>query len=271
VTTARRLGAPLLAAAALVVSFAPVAQALRTDPNPQPLVGPIAVEPKYRNLAKLQDVVLGPMALEPTAGNLSTYINVTTAGGCPRGTNIVTRVYGPKLPKGGQNVIGNTYLYDYKMPPETQIKTPLTITLQEVVERQEHPVTLDGLYRIWMQCQDADMSDFSINYGVFEGKLRIKDGNYTSLTTLKDLPKIPSPKAGPEAFNSLAQKDKTPVVTPIPDPNDQLIRDAAAAANSKDSGGSSAGMAIGVMAGIVVLGLVPFAVLRRRTPAKARK
>lgn len=268
--TPRSLAAALFASATILGTAVPIAQAVQADPVPEPLVGPLAVEKKYQDLDKLQDVVLGPMALEPAKGNLQTYIKVTTAGSCPRGTNLVTRIYGPKLPEAGQNVIGNTYLYDYKVPPAEQIVTPLTITLAEVVERQPTPVTLDGVYRIWLQCQNADMDDFSINFGVFEGKLRIKDGEYTALTTMADLPKNPTPKTGPEGFSELeAMRNAPPPPTPIVDPA-ALAAAQQAASSAEQESGSDGVLAVAVVAGIIVIGLVPLVLFRRRTGLKAR-
>ena len=258
-------------ALALLGSGAPAALAAGLDPNPQPMAGPLAVEPKYQNLAKLQDVVLGKMAIEPVKGDLESLIKFTTAGGCPRGSNTVTRIYGPKLPEGGQNVIGNTYTFDFGSPPADRMKAPMTITLSEVVARQETPVVLDGVYRIWMQCQHVDMDDFSVNFGVFEGKLRINSGKYTALTTSADLPKTPTPKTGPEAYAALDQSNQAPPApTPMPDAIQQALEKQNASVQSDTGSGST--VAIAVTSGIVALGLIPLGWLWfRQKPEVGRK
>ncbi len=251
----------------------PRSHATAFDPAPPPgtLVGPLAVEPKYQNLAKLQNKVLGPMAIEPTEGNLDSLITLTTAGGCPRGANTVTRIYGPKLPDGGQNVIGNSATYDFGSPPADRMKAPMTITLREVIARQPQPVVLDGLYRIRMQCQHADMEDFSVNFGVFEGKLRIDNEQYRSLTTPRNLPQKPTPKTGPEAYAAFDLHNHPPAApTPKPDALEQALEKQNASLQSDAGPGSTAALA--VTGGVVALGLIPLGWMwLRQKPTAKRK
>ena len=265
----RSVASGLFAAVTLVAVAGPAAHAVRADP-PKPLPGPLAVDLRYQDVDKLQDVVLGPMAIEPAEGSSQTYMKVTASGACPRGTNTVTRIYGPKLPAEGQNMIGNNYIYDFGVPPGSRMTSPLTITLQEVVERQATPVTLDGVYRIWMQCQNADMDDFSINFGVFEAKLRIKNGAYTALTTGADLPAKPSPKIGPEGHAAWAAKQNAPA-QPTPQVDPAVLEAEQAAATTSETSDSNAGLALGAVAAVVALGLVPTLLLHRRNKATTGK
>ena len=61
--------------------------------------------------------VLGALAISPTTGDVETPLTLTTAGGCPRGTNSITRVYGKGFPEDGENVIGNTEVIQFGSPP----------------------------------------------------------------------------------------------------------------------------------------------------------
>lgn len=266
--------AAALAAATVAFSAADIsaAWAAGTDPTPPPAQpGPRVVDPKYADLNKLQDVVLGSMAIEPVTGDLETYMKVTTAGGCPRGSNTVTRIFGPKLPKAGQNVIGNNWVYDFGSPPADRMTSPLTITLEEVLERQPIPIVLDGTYQLRMQCQLPDPDDFAQNFGVFQSRLNIRDGKYTALTTVANLPKTPSPLAGPEAYAALEVKRQAPAPPPpMIDPIARSIEEQKAAATTpgSDSGPNEATVA-GVTGGLLALGLLPLAWTWRRRSATA--
>ena len=43
-----------------------------------------------------------PSAIEPVTGDIYTYLKITTAGGCPGGTNSVTRVFAEGFPLYGE-------------------------------------------------------------------------------------------------------------------------------------------------------------------------
>lgn len=225
----------------------------------------------------LEQKVLGPLAIEPATGDFDTNIFVTTAGGCPRGTNTLTRLYGPKLSVDGENVIGNSEVIEFGSPPADRMRVPLTINLAEVARRQLKSVTLQGTYTLDFNCQTPLPVSLDELYGRYVGKLLIKDGRYTALTTVSDLPKEPRPKAGNDAIDLLER------VGP-PAPEDPRLLDPTAAKEAAGAqettqlttseaaeGGGSASTALIVMAGVLAAGLGGFAVHLRRSRTYARR
>lgn len=224
-----------------------------------------------------QDKVLGPMAIEPVEGNLESNIVFTTAGGCPKGSNSVTRIYGPSLPTDGQNVIGNTGLWGFGSPPADRMIAPMTITLQEVIERQDKPITLDGEYHVRMQCQLEFPDTILENFGVFEGFLEIHDKKYTARTTAEDLPETPTPKTGADALAGYEASKRVPPPPLIDQQGDLLAQEIAkqnaakAAEKAARSGAGSTGLALGVAGGVVLIGLLPLVGLRRQSRPVGRR
>lgn len=147
------------------------------------------------------EAILGPLAIEPASGNLLTYMKVTTAGGCPGGTNSITRVFGKGFPPGGENVIGNTEVIDFGNPAANRMVAPLTITIEEARLKMPPGTTLEGVYELKLNCQEPLPFEYDQLYGLYVGKLRIAaDGTYTALTTAADLPATPAPKTGAAAL-----------------------------------------------------------------------
>ncbi len=262
------------AVAAFLGTTASSAFAVGSDPVPPP-ASPSGVDPKYKDPAKLPDVVLGPMAVAPAAGDLKTVITFTTAGGCPWGSNTVTRIFGPKLPAGGQNVIGNNWVFDFGSPPADRMTVPMTIDLAEVIARQPSPVILDGTYRILMQCQLPEPAALLDNFGVFEAVLNIENEKYTALTTAEDLPETPTPKVGPDAYAALEAMKNAPappapmIVTPTLPPAQDIDEEKTAAAAPERESSSDEVLAVAVAGGIVAAGLLPLAWTSRRRAATA--
>lgn len=252
--------AALLMTSGALLAGAPAAVAVEVEVLPP--VGPAAVDPKYPDAKKLQDLVLGAMAIEPVTGDLESNIVFTTAGGCPYGSNSVTRIYGPKLPGDGQNVIGNTGLYGFGSPPADRMVAPMTITLQEVVERQEKPVELAGKYRVRMQCQLEFPDTIFENFGVYEGFLEIRDGKYTALTTRKNLPATPSPRTGQDAYAGYEASKRVPPPPLIEQQGSPIA--VQNAANATDDSKPSGTAVAAVVGGLLVLGLTPVAWNARR-------
>lgn len=155
--------------------------------------------------------VLGSLAVEPLTGDLFTYMKVTTAGGCPGGTNTITRIFGPGFPTYGENVIGNSAFTDFPNLDLDRMQMPLTITLDEALRRQPKGTKLKGVYELRVNCQEIMPETYDEIYGVYVGRIRIKaDGTYSALTTAKDLPKTPSPAAGPAARGLLTKPAPEP-------------------------------------------------------------
>lgn len=161
-------------------------------------------------IAPPPEKVLGPLAVQPLSGDLFTYMKVTTAGGCPNGTNTITRIFGSGFPKYGENVIGNSAFTDFPSLDLDRMTMPLTITLDEALRRQPKGTKLKGVYELRVNCQEIMPESYDQIYGVYVGRIRIKaDGTYFSLTAAKDLPKAPSPAAGAAARGLLTK--------PVPD------------------------------------------------------
>lgn len=153
-----------------------------------------------------KEKVLGPLAIAPPTGDLFTYLTVTTAGGCPGGTNTITRVFGPGFPAGGENVIGNSEVIEFGSPPADRMVAPVTITLEEARLKQPAGTVLDGEYKLKLNCQEPLPSRYDQLYGLYVGSLRITpDGKYSALTTADDLPAKPRPTTGPAA-RALAER-----------------------------------------------------------------
>lgn len=166
--------------------------------------------------------VLGPAAIAPVTGDLETPPTVTTAGGCPKGTNIVTQLYGKGFPPGGANVVGNVPTTDYGSPPAARMAIPFAITIKEAgrtVQAPYKPFTPVGDYQVVVTCQDP-LPDASgrWTHGRFVGTIRIgTNGRYTALTTAASLPNPPRPAPGP--LPSQAPVAATPTPTPLPSTN----------------------------------------------------
>jgi hypothetical protein len=134
--------------------------------------------------------ILGKAAVAPVRGDDTTPITLTTAGRCPQGTNILTKIFGTGFPGNGENVVGNQETTDFGSPPNDWLVVPLTITLQEAVRRQATPFRLTGDYRIVITCRDPLPSAGVYEYGDYVARLRFGgDGRYRALTTAADLPR----------------------------------------------------------------------------------
>jgi LPXTG-motif cell wall-anchored protein len=246
------------ALAAGVLSTAGAAGAAE-DPSPRPWDLNISKDPR------IKEELLGPMAIEPVTGDIYTYLKITTAGGCPGGTNSVTRVFAEGFPLYGENVIGNTEVAEYMTHVEGRMVAPLTITLDEAMKRQPKPTTLNGLARFTFTCQDPMPTSYDMLYGYYEGFVRFDDDKYTAITTIKDLPKVPRPAPGPAAL-ALASN---PQANYDPAAEAQEAADAAQlAANSSETGdgnGSAALVAAGVSVVLLGAGGAVLLVRRRET------
>jgi len=136
------------------------------------------------------DRTLGVAAVAPERGHYTTPITLTTAGGCPKGTNILTKIFGAGFPADGENVVGNEETTEYGSPPNGWLRVPLTITLQEAVRRQATQFQMTGDYRIVITCRDPLPSTGIYEYGNYVARLRFgSDGRYRALTTAADLPR----------------------------------------------------------------------------------
>ncbi|MGQ0626215.1 MAG: hypothetical protein ACT4PP_16410 [Sporichthyaceae bacterium] len=212
----------------------------------------------------LKQKVLGPLGIEPVSGDFDTNIFVTTAGGCPRGTNTLTRLYGPKLSVDGENVIGNSEVLEFGSPPADRMRVPLTINLAEVARRQVPSVILDGTYTLNFNCQTPLPVTLKELYGRYVGTLVIKDGRYTARTTISDLPKVPKPKAGSDALEAFARSGPAPAEDPqlVLEGSPPQASTLASSQTGEDRGITRA--TILVAAGVLAAGLGAFAVYRRR-------
>jgi hypothetical protein len=212
------------------------------------------------------DKVLGKLAIAPLTGNLETPITVTTAGGCPEGTNSITRVFGKGFPYYGENVVGNSDITSLAASGSAdRMVVPWVITLEEARLKQPPGTKLEGEYVVKLNCQEPLPASYDEIYGVFVGRLEIdKSGRFTALTTASDLPAKPRPLAG-AAARGLAAKQ------PLPDPEDsQEAKDAiaaaaaaAAAGKQGDTDGSAAPLAFALIGGIVVLSIGATVAARR--------
>lgn len=208
---------------------------------------------------------LGPLAIEPAKGDMVAPIEVTSAGSCPRGTHSITRMFGPKLPAHGVNVIGNSPIHLYGTPPADQMHAAFGITLEDVGQSQDPPVELEGTYRVVMNCQIKILTDASEAYNFYVGEIRIADRKYASLTTLKDLPKVPVATAGPEAIAYRDQALQGPIAA---DPT-------SAVASTEDSGGAATAVIVTIAITALGIGAVAIGTARsrssRRTPTGSRR
>jgi len=263
----RTISAALLLAGAAGVLALPAAVA-ETYPSPGPN-GSDEFGTAAERAAAFR--VLGPLAISPHTGNLDTYLTVTTAGGCPGGTNIILRAYGKGFPEGGENVIGNTEVAEYAFPTVDRMKAPLTITLEEARRKQPPGTKLSGVYTLKMDCQEPFPSTYTMVYGLYQGKLRIApDGTYTALTTEKDLPKEPTPKAGKAAVELASQPQVSDEAVEAAEKDlesekAQNLGDATkASVEEPDSSSSTATIAI-VLVALILGGSTTAAVLARRS------
>jgi hypothetical protein len=220
--------------------------------------------------------VLGVLAIEPTTGDLETPITFTTAGGCPHGTNSITRVYGDGFPAEGENVIGNTEVYAFGSPPNDRMTAPMTITLAEAVRRQADKVDLNGTYTFRFSCQDALPPGAGGLYGAYVGEMTIADGTFTATTTSADLPSDPTPKAGKDALEAQIPKSDPSLRDPEQlDEQGRAAREAAAAELAAARGDTNSwAVPLAAGGGFVVLGLGSMLVASRRstrTSAGSRK
>lgn len=230
------------------------------DPSPKPWDLNISDDPR------IEEELLGPMAIEPRTGDIYTYMKVTTAGGCPGGTNSVTRVFAEGFPLYGENVIGNTEVAEYMTQVEGRMVAPLTITLDEALRRQPKRTTLNGLARFTFTCQDPLPTSYDMLHGYYEGFVRFEDNKYTAITTLEDLPKVPRPAAGPAAI-ALASNPQANY-DPESEAAAAAARVAAEGAAPEDDGGS-AGLAVAVTAAIVLGAGGTVLLARRREASRA--
>ncbi len=211
---------------------------------------------------RIKEEFLGPMAIEPRTGDIYTYMKVTTAGGCPGGTNSVTRIFGKGFPNYGENVIGNTEVFEFMGKVEGRMVAPLTITLDEAMSRQPQRPTLDGSYRLTFTCQEPLPTTYDMLYGYYEGYIKVENNKYTAITNPNDLPRTPTPKAGPAAL-ALANSPQAGF-----DPEAEALQ-AAQAANTAnapaeaDEGNGSAALALGTVA-VILLGATGSVVLAKR-------
>jgi hypothetical protein len=206
--------------------------------------------------------VLGPLAISPTSGDLETPITLTTGGGCPQGTNTITRVFGPGFPAGGENVVGNSKTILYGSPPADRLVVPMTITIHEAARRQPRPVTLAGDYRLVLDCQVPLPKSELLAFGFYVGHLHIDNERYTATTTDKDLPDPPAPRTGPDAAALTAAP------TPPPEPEAaQPTPTAQPVAAEPTSGASGNGLPLAVGGGILLVGLGSI-FLYSRVPAR---
>lgn len=264
---ARAISSALLLAGAASVLALPAAMAA-TYPSPGPN-GSDEFGTAAERAAAYK--VLGPLAISPLTGNLDTYMTVISAGGCPGGTNIILRAYGKGFPEAGENVIGNTEVAEYAFPTVDRMKAPLTITLEEARRKQPPGTKLSGVYTLKMDCQEAFPTKYTMVYGIYQGKLRIApDGTYTALTTEKDLPRSPTPKAGTAAVDlgSKPQVSEEAVAAEEKELEAQktkTLSDAAqASAEKDDSSSGTAAIAFGLVV-LVLGGSTAAAVFARRS------
>ena len=212
--------------------------------------------------------VLGPLAIEPATGDLETYMTLTSGGGCPHGTNSITRIYGEGFPADGENVIGNTEVVELSGANPDRMSMPVMINLAEAVRRQAKPVTLSGGYTFKLDCQPPLPTKIEELYGVYVGKMTVTDGRYTAITTPADLPDPPSPKMGAEALaappmaspppgapdvDALAAAAKEREEESAKAAADKVTADKVAAGSAASGGGDLLPLAVG--AGILVAGL----------------
>lgn len=212
---------------------------------------------------------LGRLAIEPLSGNLTTFMAFTTAGGCPDGTNIITRVYGPGFPSYGENIVGNTDITEFGSPTLDRLRIPSVISLEEARVKQPEGTKLNGRYQIAVTC----MGRLGPLFGSYVGELRIgSDGNYRAITTDKDLPSEPRPKSGAAAIE--LANNPGPAFDPVAEARaaeEKRTADLAAlesVAQSDDSGGS-ASLAIGILAVILTGATGAVFISRRQSGARA--
>lgn len=198
---------------------------------------------------------LGPLAIEPVKGDLVAPMEVTSSGSCPRGTHSITRIFGPKLPEHGVNVVGNSAIYLLGTPPGDTMHAAFGITLQDLAQSQQPPVKLAGTYRLVMNCQIKILTDASEAYNFYVGEIRINGNEYTSLTTLKDLPKIPVATPGAEAIAYQQDSLQGPTESPAPE-NVSAV---------SDSGSNSTATAVIATVAVLVVGLGGFGIVTMRS------
>lgn len=241
----RALLAAALAAVALVPAAAAGAVSTLDDP-------------------RIKEEFLGPMAIEPATGDIYTYMKVTTGGGCPGGTNSITRIFGKGFPNYGENVIGNTEVYEFMNKVEGRMVAPLTITLDEAMKRQPQRTALDGTYRLTFTCQEPLPTSYDMLYGYYEGYLKFDNNKYTAVTKPGDLPKKPTPKTGPAAL-ALASQPQANYDPELAAMDAAKAAEAQLLAAQTDEPGGSAALAVSIIAGILVVATGGAVLARRRS------
>src|SRR5262245_1987459 len=209
------------------------------------------------------DRILGVAAVAPVRGDSTTPITLTTAGRCPKGTNILTKIFGTGFPVDGENVVGNRETTEFGSPPNDWLVVPLTITLQEAVRRQATPFRLAGDYRIVITCRDPLPSTGIYEYGDYVARLRFgSGGRYQALTTAADLPR-PVRKALSQGAAS-ANGEPDPTGPPSAATTEPPATPSAASHGASRSATVTAGALVG---GAVVLGAAYLLASRRRDEA----
>ncbi len=204
--------------------------------------------------------ILGKLAIEPEKGDLISPVTLTSAGSCPLGTHSITRLYGPMLPDGGENVVGNQPIHLMGSPPENRLTTELSITLEQAGKVQEPPVELEGAYKMVMDCQvKTAFNEVTEVFNFYVGELNIHNGRYTSKTRLTELPKTPGPAIGPEAIAYAEEARKAP------DLADLQTQQTAASEDTEDSGVM---VPLAVTGAIVVLGVGAVVLSSRRSKSR---
>jgi hypothetical protein len=213
---------------------------------------------------------LGILALSPTTGDLLTPIQVTSAGSCPQGTHSITRLFGPKLPDDGENVIGNTPIHVWDAPPENRLTSPIAVTLDQAGKNQVPPVTLEGNYTMVMDCQEKLLHSDDEVYNFYVGKLRIHNQRYTATTTKADLPKEPVAVTGQEAID-YAQQAAALIASAASNPPTPILPNGVHAAGDSSGHSNSAGIPVAVAVAVVVLGTGGLFVSSRRSKTTAKR
>lgn len=194
--------------------------------------------------------VLGPLAISPTTGDLESPMTLTTGGGCPQGTNTITRVFGPGFPPKGENLVGNSPTILYGSPPADRLTVPTAVTLHDAARLQPQPVTLKGDYKLVLDCQLRLPKSELLAFGFYVGRLHISDDRYTATTTAEDLPNPPTPRTGPDALALAADPTPAPEPASTPAPTEEAV-----ATEDDESTSAGYGTPLAVGGGILAVGL----------------